>query len=97
MSRNPPIPQLTEVAKTAFALPRPDPKKINIGVAKLQAESYALIQVTAIKEGDISTVDAQTRKTIRKQLAQARGSVEAEAYMKSLRKEFKVTVIEANL
>ena len=97
MPRNPPIPQLTEVAKTAFALPRPDPKKINIGIAKLQADSYALIQVTAVKEGDISTIDAETRKTIRKQLAQARGSVEAEAYMKSLRKEYKVTVIEANL
>ena len=97
MPRNPPIPQLSEVAKSAFALPRPDPKKIRTGIAKLQAESYALIQVTAVKEGDISTVDAETRKSIRKQLAQARGSVEAEAYMKSLRKEFKVTVIETNL
>ena len=97
MPRNPPIPQLSEVAKSAFALPRPDPKKIQTGVAKLQAESYALIQVTAVKEGDISTIDAETRKGIRKQLAQARGSVEADAYMKSLRKEFKVTVIEANL
>ncbi|MEO8001104.1 MAG: SurA N-terminal domain-containing protein [Arenimonas sp.] len=97
MPRNPPIPQLTEVAKVAFTLPRPDGKKIQIGVAKLQAESYALIQVMAVKEGDITSIDAETRKSIRKQLAQARGSVEAEAYVKSLRKEYKVTVIEGNL
>jgi len=97
MPRNPPIPQLTEVAKAAFALPRPDGKKIQIGVAKLQAESYALIQVMTVKEGDVTSIDAETRKSIRKQLAQARGSVEAEAYVKSLRKEYKVTVIEANL
>ena len=51
----------------------------------------------SVKEGDITAIDAETRKSIRKQLAQARGSVEADAYMKALRKEFKVTVIEANL
>lgn len=97
MPRNPPIPQLTEVAKVAFSLPRPGPNTSKVGIAKLQADSYALIQVTAVKEGDVSTIDAETRKSIRKQLAQARGAVEADAYMKSLRKEFKVTVIEANL
>lgn len=97
MTRNPPIPQLADVAKTAFSLPRPDAKKIQVGIAKMQADSYALIQVTGVKEGDIGTIDAETRKSVRKQLAQARGSVEAEAYVKSLRKEYKVTVIEANL
>ena len=78
-------------------MPRPDGKKIQIGIAKIQADSYALIQVMSVKEGDITAIDAETRKSIRKQLAQARGSVEADAYMKALRKEFKVTVIEANL
>lgn len=97
MPRNPPIPQLTEVAKTAFGLPRPDGKKIQVGIAKLQADSYALIQVTGVKEGDVSKIDAETRKSIRKQLSQARGSIEAQDYVKSLRKEYKVTVIEANL
>jgi peptidyl-prolyl cis-trans isomerase D len=97
MPRNPPIPQLTEVAKSAFSLPRPDSKTNKIGVAKLQAGSYALIQVVAVKEGDINSIDAETRKNIRKQLAQARGAVDAEAYTKALRKEFKVTVIESNL
>jgi peptidyl-prolyl cis-trans isomerase D len=97
MPRNPPIPQLTEVAKSAFSLPRPGLKTSKIGVAKLQADSYALIQVVAVKEGDINSIDAETRKSIRKQLAQARGSVEADAYTKALRKEFRVTVIEANL
>ena len=97
MTRNPPIPQFADIAKTAFSLPRPEANKTRIGIAKLQADSYALIQVTAIKDGDISTIDAETRKSIRKQLAQARGSIDAEAYIKSLRKEYKVTVIEANL
>jgi peptidyl-prolyl cis-trans isomerase D len=97
MPRNPPIPQLTDVAKAAFALPRPDASKTMFGIAKLQGDSYALIQVKAVNEGDIATIDAATRKSIGKQLAQARGSVEAEAYTKSLRKVFKVTVIEANL
>lgn len=97
MPRNPPIPQLADVAKTAFSLPRPDAKKTQVGVAKLQADSYALIQVMAVKEGDISSLDAETRSSIRKQLAQARGAVDAQAYIKSLRKEYTVTVIEANL
>ncbi|MEQ1531846.1 MAG: peptidylprolyl isomerase, partial [Methylococcales bacterium] len=51
MPRNPPIPQLTEVAKVAFSLPRPGPNTSKVGIAKLQADSYALIQVTAVKEG----------------------------------------------
>jgi len=97
MPRTPPIPQLSDIAKTAFSLPRPEANKTRVGIAKLQGDSFALIQVTAIKEGDVSGIDEETRKSIRKQLAQARGSVDADAYIKSLRKEYKVTVIEANL
>ncbi|MGH8106842.1 MAG: hypothetical protein ACREO2_11020, partial [Arenimonas sp.] len=97
MTRNPPIPQLADVAKTAFGLPRPDAKKNQVGIAKLQANGFALIQVTAIKDGDISSLDAETRKSIRQQLAQARGTAEAQAYIKSLRKQYTVKVIEANL
>lgn len=97
MTRNPPIPQLTDVAKTAFSLPRPSAAKKPVGIAKLPDASYALVEVTAVKEGESGTIDAETRKSIRKQLAQARGSVETEAYIKALRKEYKVVIIEANL
>jgi len=97
MTRNPPIPQLSDVAKTAFALPHPVANKTHVGIAKLQGDSYALIEVTAVKDGLVSPTDVETIKNIRMQLAQARGAVEVEAYIKSLRKEYTVTVIEKNL
>jgi peptidyl-prolyl cis-trans isomerase D len=97
MTRNPPIPQLADVAKAAFALPRPDAKTKQVGIAKLQGDSYALIEVVAVKEGDISTLDTETRKNTRQQFAQARARAEIDDYVKALRKQYKVTVVEANL
>ncbi len=97
MTRNPPIPQLADVAKAAFALPRPDAKSKQVGVAKLQGDSYALIEVVAVKEGDISGLDAEARKNTRLQFAQARARAEIDDYVKALRKQYKVTVVEANL
>jgi peptidyl-prolyl cis-trans isomerase D len=96
MPRNPPVPQLQDVAKAAFALPAPTVKK-SIGTAKLPGGGYALIEVVKVNEGDISTLDAETLKNIRKSIANARGRMEADAYVKSLRKQYTVKVIEANL
>jgi peptidyl-prolyl cis-trans isomerase D len=96
MSRNPPVPQLADVTKVAFSLPAPTVKK-QAAIAKLPDGGYALIEVAAVYEGDISTLDAEMLKSIRKNFAAARGKTEADAYVKSLRKQYTVQVVESNL
>jgi peptidyl-prolyl cis-trans isomerase D len=95
MGRNPPVPQLADVSKLAFTLPSPKVKK-QIGMAKVPGGGYSLIEVVAVNEGDITTLDAETLKNIRKNFAAARGRMEADAYIKSLRKQYKVEVVESN-
>jgi hypothetical protein len=53
--------------------------------------------VTAVKEGDLAGLDAATRANLLKQLAGARGAVEARAYIGQLRKQYKVTIAEDRL
>jgi peptidyl-prolyl cis-trans isomerase D len=96
MPRNPPVPQLADVAKAAFAMPVPSVKK-QIGIAKLPGGGYSLIEISAVNEGDISSLDAEALKNLRKNFASMRGKMEADAYVKALRKQYKVEVIESNL
>ena len=53
--------------------------------------------VTAVKEGDLTGLDDKTRATLRSQLAQARGIVEARAFVQTLRKQYSVKIAEDRL
>lgn len=81
----------------AFRLAAPAKDKPSVGIARISPDRYALVAVTAVAPGDLTGLDEPTRVQLREQLAQARGLVEYEAYMKSLRNHYTVTVAEDRL
>ncbi|MEO8162063.1 MAG: hypothetical protein ABI588_11655, partial [Arenimonas sp.] len=97
MTRQPPNPELAPLVEAVFRLPRPVAGHNDFELAKLAPDHYALVSVTAVKEGDLTGLDAATRESLRKQLAGARGQVEARAYMQGLRKQYTIKVSEDRL
>jgi peptidyl-prolyl cis-trans isomerase D len=97
MTRQPPNPQLAPLVEAVFRLPKPVSGRGEFELAKLAPDHYAMVSVTAVNEGDLAGLDATTRETLRKQLASARGAVEARAYMQGLRKQYTIKVAEDRL
>jgi peptidyl-prolyl cis-trans isomerase D len=97
MTRQAPNPQLVPLVDAAFRLARPQGGKADMGIARLAPDRYALVAVTRVVDGDAKAADAPTRARLREQLAQLRGAVEADAYMKGLRKQYTVDVAEDRL
>ena len=85
------------IVEEAFRLPAPAEGKPSVGIAQVAPDRHALVAVTAITPGDTSQVDASLRDMLRGQLAQARGYVELQEYLKSLRSHYTVTVAEDRL
>ncbi len=92
-----PNPALTPVVDAAFRLLPPKDGKGQFGLAKLGPDHYALVTVTAIKDGDISKYDAATRKNLRESIARMRGEIETKAFIKSLRKGYTIDIAEDRL
>jgi peptidyl-prolyl cis-trans isomerase D len=97
ITRQAPNPQLAPLVDAAFRLGRPVPGKVEFALAKLAPEHYALVGVTAVKDGDLTGLDDATRANLRKQVAGARGTVEARAFIQGLRKQYTVKVVEDRL
>jgi peptidyl-prolyl cis-trans isomerase D len=97
VTRQAPSPQLAPLLDEAFRLARPAGGKLDTGLARLAPDRYALVTVTKVEDGDPKTTDAPTRERLREQLAQMRGAVEADAYMKGLRKQYSIKVAEDRL
>jgi peptidyl-prolyl cis-trans isomerase D len=97
ITRQAPNPQLAPLVDAAFRLPRPQADKHEFAIAKLSPTQYALVGVTAVKEGDLTGLDDATRASLRKQLAGARGAVEARAYLQGLRKQYTIKIAEERL
>ena len=97
ITRQAPNPQLAPLVDAAFRLGRPVAGKVEFALAKLDAEHYALVGVTAVTDGALAGLDDATRANLLKQLAAARGAVEARAYIQGLRKQYKITVAEDRL
>lgn len=96
--RQAPSPQLSPVVDEAFRLPRPVAGKAPpAGAVKLPDGRYLIVVVTAVTDGDPSKMDAALREQLRKQIGSARGLVEARAFLRNLRKQYKVTVAEDRL
>lgn len=83
--------------ETAFALPAPEADKPSLGIAKLGPDRHALVAVTKVTPGDLGSLDDATRQQLRDQMAQARGLVEYQDYIKALRRHYAVTVAEDRL
>lgn len=83
--------------EAAFSLPTPEAGKPSLGIAKVAADRHVLVAVTAVTPGDLSSLDDATRQQLRDQMAQARGLVEYQDYIKALRRHYTVTVAEDRL
>jgi len=97
ITRQAPNPALTPLVDEAFRLPHPVAGKRDVGLAKLAPDRYALVTVTAVKDGDLSALDDTTRKTLREQIARVRADVEAKAYIQTQRKSYKIEIAEDRL
>jgi peptidyl-prolyl cis-trans isomerase D len=97
VTRQAPNPQLAPLIDEAFRLDRPVAGKNQVGLARLAPDLYALITVSKVTDGDISTLDATTREGLKDQLAKARGAVDARAYVEALRKRYTIKVAEDRL
>jgi peptidyl-prolyl cis-trans isomerase D len=97
ITRRAPNPQIAPLVDAAFQLPRPVAGKTQVALAKLAPDRYALVTVTAVKDGDVSKLDAATRERVKADIARSRGAVDARAYIQNLRKQFTVKVAEDRL
>lgn len=97
LTRNASIPQLAPLAVEAFRLSRPVTGKSDVGLTKFSPDRYVLVTVTAVNDGDPNAVDAATRAGLREQLAQARGALDARAFIRGLRKQYTIVVAEDRL
>ncbi|WP_461057065.1 peptidylprolyl isomerase [Silanimonas algicola] len=86
------------IATEAFRLlPIEEGKPADIGLAALSGGRFALVMATKVVPGDTSALTPDVRSQIRSQLAQMRGSMERQAFVKALRGQFQVTVAEERL
>ena len=81
----------------AFRLSEPSEDAPSVGMVRLGADRHALVRVTEVRDGEVGELDDATRDALRQQLAQARAVVEAEAYVRALRRQYTVTVAEDRL
>lgn len=74
-----------EVIDAAFELPRPTPDVRSVTSANLGDGKMAVVQVTAVKDGDFGALTEQDRTTIRSQLARRMGIEEFDALFSTVR------------
>lgn len=95
IGRQAPMPP--DMIEAVFAAPAPGGEQPAFGIARVGPDRHVLFQVTAIGEGDLSMLDDETRKQLLERLAEARGQVEFQDYLKSLRAGYVITIAEDRL
>jgi peptidyl-prolyl cis-trans isomerase D len=78
-------------------MPRPQHGNASNQLVDLGGDSYALIQLDNVVDGDPSKLDAKTRQATRNTLMQGAGAAVAREFIAALRKETKITVSEDKL
>ncbi|TWI06747.1 SurA N-terminal domain-containing protein [Aerolutibacter ruishenii] len=96
LRRGMPIPS-PEVSAAIFAAKAPANGASSAGKLVLDDGRIALFAVHAVKPGNPAEASPQERAMLRQQLAQAHGLGDVDALSRHLRKQMKVTVVEANL
>lgn len=80
-----------------FKFSRPEKDKPTTGKVALANDTYALIELDAVTDGDAAKADAKTREAARNALAQAYGNEAVRGFVDSLRKSAKVEIAEDRL
>ncbi|HEY0232451.1 MAG TPA: hypothetical protein VGC55_14475, partial [Dokdonella sp.] len=78
------------LVRAAFAMARPQPGKPSNQLVELGGDSYALVQLDNVVDGDPSTLDAKTKDAARNTLAQGIGAVVSREFIAALRKDTKI-------
>jgi peptidyl-prolyl cis-trans isomerase D len=86
-----------KLVDAVFKLDRPQADKSVNGEAVLGDDNYALVQLTAVKDGDATKLDPKTREAARNTLRQSTGTLAQRGYVDSLRKSAKVEIAEDRL
>lgn len=85
------------LVKAVFSMPRPLTGKTGQQLVDLGGDSYALVQLDNIVDGDASKLDAKTRDAARNSLAQAASSSVTSEFIAALRKGTKIKLSEDKL
>ena len=80
------------IVAAAFALPRPTAEKPERQLVALSNDTYALLQLDSVTDGDPSKLDAKTKDAARNTLAQAIAQTTTREFVDALRAEAKVRV-----
>jgi peptidyl-prolyl cis-trans isomerase D len=86
-----------EANKAMFQVAAPVDGKPSAGHVALPGGAQAVFVVNAVHPGKLEDLSPEQRDSLRQQLAQIDGNAAAEAYVRQLRKQFKVQVQEAQL
>ncbi|HEY6893605.1 MAG TPA: SurA N-terminal domain-containing protein [Rhodanobacteraceae bacterium] len=80
------------IVSAAFALPRPGADKPERQLVTLSNDTYALLQLDSVTDGDPSKLDAKTKDAARNTLAQAVAQTTTREFVDALRADAKVRV-----
>ena len=94
--RGAPVPEAS-VADAIFTVPVPAAGKVSAGQAALLNGGIVLFAVHKVTPGDVASLPPQQREMLQQQIAQVGGGDDVRALVESLRKRFKVQVVEQNL
>ena len=83
-----------QLVGVVFKLPRPAADKPSLGKVPMAGDTYALVAVDAVKDGDPAKLDAKTREAARNQLRQGVSAEAVRGYLDSLRKSAKIEIAE---
>lgn len=96
MPRGMPVPT-PEANEQIFAVPRPAEGKASAGRIALGNGAFAVFAVTQVNDGDLSQVTPEQREGMKQQLVQLAGVGSSTEFVKFMRKQFQVKVMEERL
>lgn len=82
------------IVEAAFSLPAPSEGVLSHGLAESSPERFTLITLAAVTDGDPSKLDSANREAIRRQLSEIQADLELRAFVRALRDQIPVVVVE---
>ncbi|MGD9583613.1 MAG: SurA N-terminal domain-containing protein [Lysobacterales bacterium] len=86
-----------KLVESVFKMARPAAGAVTPGLAELAGNRFALVELSAVHDGELSVLDEEGRKSAREQLRQGLSMLEVDAFRKALRARIPVTVNEDRL
>ena len=79
-----------DLLKAVFEMAHPGKGAGTQGLVPLKGGHYALVDLTAVKPGDVATVPAEAQGFLRQQMARAYGEADLQGFIDALRKHAKI-------